>query len=287
MTRQSGLKKGILLVAPFLAGMILDLALSGAAPDRFPPHRQCSGIGSEITRRIRGDTWATTIRYQLCALMPVAAQATSVPRPSEEEILNQAEEEVEQGRFDEALRKCRLILSANPRSAYAYFLAGVIEFERGDDGAAQKDLTQSVTLDPSRIATRVALGKVYINLKQWARAQTEFQRAIDLGDNSGSVDFGVGLALLKESRPDEALPLLLAAVKAGPREWWRLKKTLSSARICSRLASSAHAGSTPIPTSSSNTLSRRKTFGTVLVQPRDFARHRDTKPSLFRDLVYP
>ena len=101
--------------------MILDLALSGGAPDGFPPHPQCSGIGSGITGKLRSDTWATPVRYELCAFMPVAAQATSVPRPSEEEILNQAEEEVEQGRFDEALDKCRRILRANPHSAYAYY----------------------------------------------------------------------------------------------------------------------------------------------------------------------
>jgi tetratricopeptide (TPR) repeat protein len=205
--------------ALFLGGIALALALCREASLPLPPGRDRSDVTRDTWREQPGPTGTRRVVHQLCALTPLPAQAVNTPGSPQDKILNEAEDEVEQGHLDEALEKCRQVLSADPHSAYAYFLAGVIEFERGANENARTDLEQSVTLAPSRVASRVALGKVYINLKQWPKARSEFQRAIDLGDTSGSGQFGLGLALLKESHPAEALPHLAAAVKADPKEW--------------------------------------------------------------------
>lgn len=207
------------VVALFLAGMAFALALYREASLPLSLGRDGPDATRDTWNEPPGRTRTKRIVQKLCAFNPLAGQAASAPRSPQDKILNEAEDEVEQGRLDEALEKCRQVLSADPRSAYAYFLAGVIEFERGADEDAKKDLEQSVTLEPSRVASRIALGKVYINLKQWPQARSTFQEAINLGDTSGSGHFGLGLALLKESHPAEALPHLLAAVKADPKEW--------------------------------------------------------------------
>jgi len=157
--------------------------------------------------------------HQLYAFNALPGQQANTRGSTQEKILDEAEEDVEQGRLDEAFEKCRQVIRADPRSAHAYFLAGVIEFDRGANDDAARDLQQSVDLEPSRIASRVALGKVWINLKQWSQARREFQQAVQLGDTSGAGHFGLGLALIKESRPAEALPHLVAAVSADPKEW--------------------------------------------------------------------
>jgi tetratricopeptide (TPR) repeat protein len=185
---------------------------------RLPLCRHCSGatrvISKESSLRI-----GVNPASQFYAFSGPPGQQAKTRGSTQEKILDEAEEEAEQGRLDEAFQKCRQAIRADPRSAHAYFLAGVIEFERGANEDAARDLQQSVELEPSRIASRVALGKVWINLKQWSQARREFQQAIQLGDTSGSSHFGLGLALIKESRPAEALPHLIAAVGADPKEW--------------------------------------------------------------------
>jgi len=202
----------------FLGGTLLASAAYRAASFRLPASRRCSrttrGIWGELP--LRGGV--NPVR-RLYAFNTPAPQQASTQGSTQEKILNEAEDEVEQGRLDEAFERCRQVIRADPHSGYAYFLAGVIEFERGANEDAEKDLKQSVELEPSRIASRVALGKVYLNLKQWPQARSEFEHAVKLGDTSGSGHFGLGLALVKESRPTEALPHLVAAVKANPREW--------------------------------------------------------------------
>jgi tetratricopeptide (TPR) repeat protein len=185
---------------------------------RLPACRHCSGATRVVWNEPLLRIGANPVR-QLYAFNGAPGQQANTRDSTQEKVLEEAEEEAEQGRLDEAFQKCRQAIRADPRSAHAYFLAGVIEFERGANEDAARDLQQSVDLKPSRIASRVALGKVYINLKQWSQARREFQQAIQLGDTSGSGHFGLGLALIKESRPAEAIPHLVAAVKADPKEW--------------------------------------------------------------------
>jgi len=112
-----------------------------------------------------------------------------------DEILGRAETAVEQGHLDEALAECTQVVAQEPNSARALFLLGVIELERGSDEEARRALVRSVALDPSRIASHVALGKAYLSLREWPLAAEQFQVANDLGDSTGSGHFGLGVAL--------------------------------------------------------------------------------------------
>ncbi len=139
-----------------------------------------------------------------------------------DETLSQAETAFKEGRLEQAIEKCRQAIELDPKSAHAYYFLGVIELERGAQEEAKQALLQSLKLDPSHIATRVDLGKLYLLSQEWRAATREFQAAIKLGDATGSGRFGLALALLGETRYTEALPQLVAAVEADPKDVERL-----------------------------------------------------------------
>jgi len=138
--------------------------------------------------------------------------------PAVEEILSKAEKDFEEGRLEAALAKCRGAIEAESSSAYAYFLLGMIQKERGAHQEAKQALLQSVKLDPSRIASRIYLARLYLEEKEWRAAENEFQAAMRLGDATGAARFGLALALLGEKRYSDALSHLLAAVDADPKD---------------------------------------------------------------------
>jgi len=155
-----------------------------------------------------GAWWAIARLHLVCAQAPADLDG----------ILERAEAAVEQGHLDEALKACQEVLVKEPKSAHALYLLGVIDHERGSDEEAKQALTRSVEVDPSRISTHIALGKVYLSLREWMPAAEQFQAANKLGDPTGSGHFGLGVALLRESRFSEALPHLNAAVRINPEE---------------------------------------------------------------------
>lgn len=155
----------------------------------------------------------------LALLLGAAASALAAQAPtSADQLLDQAENAAEQGHLEEALQACRHVLAQNPNSAHALYLVGIIDLERGADQDARNALVKSVRADPSRVATHIALGKVYLSLREWKPAAEQFQRAKDLGDTTGSSDFGLGVALLREGQYTGAVPHLQKAVEINPRE---------------------------------------------------------------------
>ncbi len=138
------------------------------------------------------------------------------------EALGQAETALKQGHLEEALSRCQAAVGIDPNSARAYFLLGLVQIQRGDSAAAQHALLQSVKADPSRAAAHFYLGKIYLQANELPAAENEFQSIVKLGDASGSGQYGLALILLAKSRFSDALPYLLAAVKANPRDPERL-----------------------------------------------------------------
>jgi Flp pilus assembly protein TadD len=154
-------------------------------------------------------------------LVPFAAAAQTSPAhsiPAADAALRDAELDLRSGRLDEALAKCREALKLDPESARAYYLTAVVALQRGEQDEAKKDLLQSIKLDPSLGAAHMDLGRLYFQSKQWHPAELEFQAARKLGDATGNAEFGLGLALVADSRITEALPHLGAAVQLSPKD---------------------------------------------------------------------
>src|SRR5262249_55728442 len=77
-------------------------------------------------------------------------------------------------------------------------------------------------ISPASVDTHLALGKLYLDTNHLTDATREFQTALKLGDSHGNARYGLGLALIGESKFQAALPHLLAAVEADPQDAERL-----------------------------------------------------------------
>jgi len=154
----------------------------------------------------------------------VIAAAQSREQPvRQSDPLRQAQAAWASGRLDEAFKYCLKAIQLHPNSAYTYFLLGAIHDRRGAHQDARASLTRSLQLDPSRVAARILLGRVYLRLGQLNEAGKEFEAAIAAGDNRvEDAHFGLGLVLLLKSQYEEALPHLTSALKAQPDDVLRL-----------------------------------------------------------------
>ena len=200
----------------------------GGKTELRPVHRNALAIAVAISATIAAAAVAYTgVFFSLSAPLLNAQGASPPPLeaqnpPAVEDILGKAEKDFEEGRLEAALAKCRGAIELEPSSAYAYFLLGMIQKERGAQEEAKRALLQSVKLDPSRIATHVYLARLYFEGKKWRPAENEFQAAMSLGDATGAARFGLALSLLAEKRYAASLPHLLAAVDADPKDPERL-----------------------------------------------------------------
>jgi tetratricopeptide (TPR) repeat protein len=166
---------------------------------------------------------AARVFAPVIAFLTLCACAAEVPAARDSDgvadnSLIEAEKDLDAGRLDEALAKCRAALASNPDSARAYDLAGRIALQRKELDAAKDALLQSVKLDPSSAEAHLDLGNLYITTKQWRAAGLEFETARKLGDTTGASEFGFGLVLTGESRLSEAIPHLIAEARAEPRD---------------------------------------------------------------------
>jgi len=149
-----------------------------------------------------------------------AAQTSSSQHsdPAVDAALHDAEQDLRAGRVYAALAKCQDALKLNPASARAYYLTAVIKLQQGEQDEAKKNLLQSIKLDPSLAAAHLDLAKLYFQSKQWRDAETEFHAAQKLGDATGNAEYGLGLALVADSRTAEAIPHFTAAVQLIPKD---------------------------------------------------------------------
>jgi Tfp pilus assembly protein PilF len=137
--------------------------------------------------------------------------------------LQQVQAELASGRLDKALENCRKAIQLNPDSSLAYFLLGAIQDRLGAYDQARLAVTRSLEIDPSRVAARILLGRIYLRSARPDEAAAEFEKGIQGGDNAvKDATFGLGLVLLVKSQYREALPHLTVAVKAQPQDLVRL-----------------------------------------------------------------
>jgi tetratricopeptide (TPR) repeat protein len=136
--------------------------------------------------------------------------------------LHQAEEALAAKRLDEALANCREAIQQDPKSDKAYYLLGIIQLQLRRPQQAEQAWLEATKISPANIDAHLALGKLYLDTNNLTDAAKEFQTALKLGDSHGKASYGLALALIGESKFQEALPLLLAATAAEPNDAERL-----------------------------------------------------------------
>ena len=90
---------------------------------------------------------------------------------------------------------------------------GGLYFQRGNMGVALEELRMAISADPTYAPAYNVLGLVYMDLRENAQAQSNFERALRLSPNDADVNHNYGLFLCQTGREADSLRYFLAAIR--------------------------------------------------------------------------
>lgn len=111
---------------------------------------------------------------------------------------------VNQADFDGAVSAYRERIAANPNSGLAHRQLGEVYFLQGRHEEALGELLVAVWLDPGDARAHAAAGQVQLRLLRYVEAEEAFQAALALDGELREPRYGLGTALLRQGRADEA-----------------------------------------------------------------------------------
>ncbi len=97
------------------------------------------------------------------------------------------------GRNREALEQFRIALQKDPNLLSANLFAGIAEFDLGQPRAALPYLQKAEQLDPNRPAAPMSLGKVYIAMRDYSRANKSYAKAVAMNPQLAEAWYGLGV----------------------------------------------------------------------------------------------
>jgi len=95
--------------------------------------------------------------------------------------LGVAAQHLQQGNTEQAIRECKDVLAANPRSAPAHMLLGmayIAEKSSAMIGDAKAELQQAIDLDPELVWARFYLARLYLDQGLSEKAQEQLERGL-------------------------------------------------------------------------------------------------------------
>ncbi len=151
-----------------------------------------------------------------------AKVTTRESRGTLDEKLAEVKTALKENRLAEAVEKCQQALAENPKSDEAYYLLGMIQRRRGKLQEARQAFLQALKSNPANIESHLALGRLHLETNNLGEAEKEFQEAVRLGDSRGKGRYGLALTLIGQTKYREALPALIGAAEADPKDPERL-----------------------------------------------------------------
>lgn len=133
--------------------------------------------------------------------------------------LQAAYERLQQGDAQQAIRECKAVLSADPRSAPAHLLLGQAYLARGETAMiaeAKAELQQALDLDPSLIWARFYLARIYIDLGLNEKAKEQLERGLQDRPNVPHFLSLLGEVDRKLGNPAASLDLNRKALQIDP-----------------------------------------------------------------------
>jgi tetratricopeptide (TPR) repeat protein len=112
--------------------------------------------------------------------------------------LGAAAEHLQQGKVEQAIRECKGVLAADPRSAPAHMLLGLAYLAQGSNAMiadAKAELQQALDFAPELLQARLYLAKLYLDQGLSEKAQAQLERGL-----KQSPGLPVFLSLLGEAR---------------------------------------------------------------------------------------
>ena len=121
-----------------------------------------------------------------------------------------------EGRLDESRNQFEFIVGEDPSRALAWYNLALVEHAAGDDSARDSALDSALAADDTLADIYAFRGNLAIAGSNWARAEANLQKALEL--QPGSIESMIGMAwvMAKTERLEEALALLDKAVELDP-----------------------------------------------------------------------
>jgi tetratricopeptide (TPR) repeat protein len=146
---------------------------------------------------------------------------STAPASPEAHQLNAEALEV-QGKWDEAEKEYRLILTQNPNMPGIHYRLGRILLSKPDFSPAvaeqaKAEFQQELAIDPSNAGAEYVLGALARQNQQWDEAIQHFSQAAKLDAGFGDAFLDLGVSLVTVKKYSEAIPPLETAVKLEPQ----------------------------------------------------------------------
>lgn len=142
-----------------------------------------------------------------------------MPRGKSEELIEQARERYEQGRFPDALGLLNRALKAAPDAFEAYLWRGIIYMSLEDDEKAVADFTRYIERKPDSSLAYERRGKSQAHLGRDREAIKDFTRAIELDPDNEDAYTGRGLSYMRIEQLDRALADFNHLIELGSDNW--------------------------------------------------------------------
>lgn len=117
------------------------------------------------------------------------------------------------GASTEALRAEDAAIALDPFLPSAYNGKGLLHADAGRPADAQRAFAEAVRLDPTNAAYQGNLGNANRAVGDLAAAAAAYERALALAPNLGDALNGLGVVLVQQNRPREAVPWLERAAR--------------------------------------------------------------------------
>lgn len=124
--------------------------------------------------------------------------------------------EAQSGLYAKADTDLRTAVSRRPNLPSVLYTIGLLRLELGKYAEARDALRRSVTVSPDNPRSWLALGEAYANLKNRAELDRCLQKALELGGNSATINYGAATIYQKTGQLAQAAEYFQQAADLDP-----------------------------------------------------------------------
>ena len=157
-------------------------------------------------------------------------------------------------------------LKLDPRSVAGYNLLGIIETQDRNFNAAAEAFEQALRLDPKSTETLNNIASSYFQQKKFDLARTEYLAALRLDPRNRDANYNLGLVLLAEGQPAEAIVYFERVTPRDPAS----EISLASAYLAAHRTAQGLALVRKLAVEGSGNVRIQFSLGTVLLEAHEY-----------------
>ena len=196
-----------------VAGQPMGAAYSANAEQAAIAVEQASRRGKVYLHCYLGLHRAQTVMTLLRSYNHPAAAAAGSGRPGNAELLNQARQAFDQGRYSDTVR---LTGEIDPLSGTGRLLRAWAQYRQGRIAEAQNDFAEVIAHHPGIGDASAGLAYTHLRQGNLEAAEKIFRQVIAADPNNINAQQGLGITLFRQARAEEARVVLRKALSIDP-----------------------------------------------------------------------